>query len=605
MKKSNFKIDTTVNIMKTSSFNAPGTWKTAPPTTLPFFPSSLPDELLGSRCSRFHIQRGNQKTRETYFELFGSAPFQISNLFASRIHALASRLPGDTHSTARRLTHESTLIPLVTLLKTSGRGTGMRIADRKSIGEDGATKVCIDCINEDAHRYGTPYLHRSHNLPIATVCWKHETKLLNRCPACSCPIELPNDLVLAPWAGCVCGIQYSERRITQGDSASTVEIELAKFVHEVLNGIPEDFIAKRISSIIHDEAIAQGFRWGADKVARRKLLKALEDHYTPKLLSSIDPAYSKGRASQWLNFMGHHSQAHEVPIARILLLANFIFSDGISFLNALNSAKEPRAPSAAKIISASSNRDLLSQDKAEANALDIKIYKLVDRSSSQGLSFEQLWHRYSGEMKKLARHGGPAALQKLRLTIEVRSVISEKKASRRAAHPKDAEWAEQIRMTATRLYNDPGIPVRVTMSALVRKTQFRPETWPTASSFPLTRAQCEESQETRSHFYARRIMWAMSKHAGRTVPRSAITEYSGLEHHRANDVYHYLTSINVVVALPFISHLEAKGIYRDWSGPCPDKVYKKTGRHYVKTGKRVAYVAPTFPSTALPDEQAL
>ncbi len=584
--------------MDLSSFNSPGALEIDSPATLPFFPSSHPDELLGSRCSRYHIQRGNEKTRETYLELFGSAPFEISNLFASRIHSLASRLPGDAQSTARRLAHESTLIPLVTLLTTSGGGTGMRTADRRSIG---LAKVCIDCINEDAHCYDGPYLHRSHTLPITTVCWKHGTRLIHQCPACSCPIELPRDLVLSPWAGCVCGFRYSERRLTQGDPASPVEIELAKFVHEVLNGIPPNFIAKIIPGILHDAAVAHGFRWGGDRVARRKLLAALEDYYTPSFLSLTDLAYSIGWTSEWLNFLGTHAHTHEAPITRTLLLANFIFSDGISFLNALNSTKERSAPTNLKDTSASSNNNIQPQDKAVTNALDPKIYKLADLSASQRFSIEQLWHRHSIGTKKLARHGGAAALQKLRSTIEVCSVISEKK---EAAHPKDAEWAEQIRITAVRLYNDPGIPVRVTKSALVKKTGLLRSRWPSASKFPLTRATCEASQESMWHFYARRIMWAMSKHSGSTVALTVITRYSGLEYHRANDVCHYLASINIVASMPFVSHLEAKGIYRDWSGPCPDKVYKKVGREYVKTGARVAYVAPPFTCDAFPDDLA-
>lgn len=587
--------------MNLSPYNAPSALETDSPATLPFFPCSHPDELLSSRCSRFHIQRGNEKTRETYLELFGSLPFQISNLFSSRIHTLASRLPGDAHSTARRLAHESTMTPLVTLLTTSGSSAGMRTTDRRSIGEVGVTKVCIHCINEDSHSYGTPYLHRSHNLPITTVCWKHETKLIHQCPACSCPIELPRDLILSPWTGCVCGFRYSERSLTQGDPASSVEIELAKFVHEVLIGIPENFVTGRISGIIHDRAIARGFSWGVDKVARRKLITALEDYYTPKFLSSADLTYSKGRTNGWLNFMGHHGQTHEAPISRTLLIANFVFRNGVSFLNALNSTEERSTSTALKGISAPSNNNIRPQDRAETNALDQNIYNLADLSASKGLSIDQLWHRHSGKMKKLVRNGGSEALQKLRLTIEVCSEISEKRrANHRVAHPKDAEWAEQIRITAASIYNDPGIPVRVTMSALVKKTVFRPDAWPTASKFPLTRAKCEDSQESAWHFYARRILWAMSKHSGSTVARTVITESSGLEHHRANDVYHYLASINVVAAVPFIFHLEAKGIFRDWSGPCPDKVYKKAGRGYVKTGARVTYIAPPFSSDALP-----
>lgn len=89
-------------------------------------------------------------------------------------------------------------------------------------------------------------------------------------------------------------------------------------------------------------------------------------------------------------------------------------------------------------------------------------------------------------------------------------------------------------------------------------------------------------------------MWAMARYHGKAVARSLITEDAGLEHHRATDVYHYLVSSAIVPIAPFVKQLEAKGIARDWSGPCPEKVYRKAGRGYQKTGVITAYAPPDF-----------
>ena len=86
---------------------------------LPFFPISLPDESLASRVTRFHFERGNAKTRETYQELFGSSPFALSNLFLPRIEALAQRLPGNPHANVEKLIHEGTLLPIARLFTAS------------------------------------------------------------------------------------------------------------------------------------------------------------------------------------------------------------------------------------------------------------------------------------------------------------------------------------------------------------------------------------------------------------------------------------------------------------------------------------------------------
>ena len=134
--------------------------------------------------------------------------------------------------------------------------------------------------------------------------------------------------------------------------------------------------------------------------------------------------------------------------------------------------------------------------------------------------------------------------------------------------------------------------MRVTMAALVRGTKLSPSGWADAANFPAARAACEGAAESQWHFYARRAMWSMSRFYGKNVARTAITADTGLEHHRISDVCHYLISLNIVPVAPYVDQLRAKGIQRDWGGPCPDKVYRKAGRGYVRTGERAAYSPP-------------
>lgn len=561
---------------------------------LPFFPAARPDEPLGSRCTRYHIERGNEKTRETYRDLFGSSPFQISNLYIPRIEALAVRLPGDPQANVRRLVHESTLIPLVTLFTSSSISHGNSAYTRRSIGEVGVTKICVDCINEDSRAFESPHLHRSHLLSATTACWKHGSRLIDRCPVCSCPIELQRDLVLSPWNGCFCGFRFLEFPRRECHSALPVEVTLAKFVHSVLNGLPENLGAVGLAGILRDRAISLGYRWGNGKVDRRGLFAALEGHYTPAFLKTVDPACAKGKTNGWLQFLGQSEQCLEAPLTRNLLLANFLFDDGASFLDTVSRTMEERAAHVSVHVSPSRDQVFPSPDIEKCD-LAQQLAQLEALAGRESLSFEDLWRKRSGAMKRIIALGGKDAITKLRSAIETcQSQPTKKRSLVLAAHPKDSKWAENLKATASRLFDDGGKPIRVTISALVKHTEYRPATWPDAAQFPFARAACESAKESQWHFYARRILWSMSRRYGKSAARTAITEDSGLEHHRANDVFHYLSTLNIVPVAPFVNQLEAKGIARDWSGPCPEKVYRKAGRGYVKTGARTAYAAPSL-----------
>lgn len=563
---------------------------------LPFFPAARPDELLSSRVSRFHIERGNAKTRETYSELFGSSPFHISKLYSSRIDALAARLPGDHQENVKRFIYENTLIPIARLFTASTVGREENDDIGKSMGVVGETRVCLQCIEEDARDYGSAHLHRSHNIPVVSACWKHKTRLLNHCPICFCPIEVRNDLVLSPLSGCICGYRFeASDEISTSDSVSSKDVNLAKFAHGVLNKLPEGIVAEGVPYVLRNRAIELDFRYGKQSLDRRGLMAAIEEHYTHAFLSSVDVAYAKGKTAGWLDFLGLSNESLEGPFSRNLLLANFLFDDADAFLSKVKEVLEINITSTSSQVMPENDQRSSTSVTNDKDNLELLITRLAELAATQHLSIEELWRNHYGAMKRITRLGGKSAVDSLRSAIETNPNFSKKKkVARLVVHPKDLEWAEEINATACRLYNDPGMPIRVTMALLVKHTKCCPSYWPSAERFPLTRAACEASQESQCHFYARRIMWAMANYHGQDVTRAAIPEFSGLEYRRANDVYHFLDSIGIVPVAPFTDQLESKGISRTWVGPFPNKVYRQTGRGYIKTGVRVAYAVPDF-----------
>jgi len=563
---------------------------------LPFFPASLPDESLASRVTRFHIERGNATTRETYSELFGASPFAMSNLFMPRIEALAQRLPGDPHANVEKLIREGTLLPITRLFTASTATWASADYVRRSVGESGSTRICLQCIKEDISQFDTAYLHRSHQIPAVTACWKHGRILLDHCPECGCPIESPKDLALSPWQGCCCGYRFELAEQESSDCmASSTEKDIARFASLVLTHVPEGMVAENLPRVLRDRAIEMGFLWGKDKVNRRRLQSTMESHYSPALLARLDRAYAKAKTKQWFHFLGLTKVAVEGPLSRNLLLANYLFQDAEAFLAKL---AEIEAQGAGVALVVAPHRGMYApiQVNRTADGVGVLVERLASIAIADNLGISDLWRDHYGAMKRIAVAGSKAGVEALKKAIEQHGSKSAKKRGRSSVkvHPRDADWAEEIQKAASRLFGDSGRPTRVTFAALVRNAEFRPANWPDAIGFPLTRAACSALQESQWHFYARRVMWAMARHHGKAVARTVITEDAGLEHHRATDVYHYLVSSAVVPIAPFAKQLEAKGITRDWSGPCPEKAYRKAGRGYQKTSVRTTYSPPEF-----------
>src|SRR5213075_535792 len=78
------------------------------------------------------------------------------------------------------------------------------------VGDPAATRICVDCLIEDERDHGFPYLHRSHQIPGTTACWRHGRPLVDQCPACDRPYSMSKELILTAWNGCECGLLPDE-----------------------------------------------------------------------------------------------------------------------------------------------------------------------------------------------------------------------------------------------------------------------------------------------------------------------------------------------------------------------------------------------------------
>ena len=168
------------------------------PQQLDLFPRQLvlrwlPDETLFSLCSRYHRLSGEVRPNRTTQRLFGSNG-GIHADFASHLDEFVRRTErqlGDAES----ILEEHTIVPFFLALAGRGRAQyirrmamfGGRMSELKSrIGLLGGIsaapplKYCEICAADDRAAFGTPYWHRTHQLPSSLVCLKHSSWLLHQ-----------------------------------------------------------------------------------------------------------------------------------------------------------------------------------------------------------------------------------------------------------------------------------------------------------------------------------------------------------------------------------------------------------------------------------------
>lgn len=195
---------------------------------LPFFPASLPDETLLSRVIRYHLLSAESKDEVTFQALFGQTGDKVdfTELAPPCLAVLASLLPGDPLVQLGNILSENTLVPFVVPM--------VAFSVEELLGaEFGQSNACLICLDEDPALVGARYLHRCHQLPAVTACWKHGTKLIAICPDCAQSFRLPKRLLRAPVTPCSCG--WDGNRSTQAIQASRAEHEFAIHARDILD----------------------------------------------------------------------------------------------------------------------------------------------------------------------------------------------------------------------------------------------------------------------------------------------------------------------------------------------------------------------------------
>lgn len=568
--------------------------KMAQHATLPFFPAAFPDEAIISQVSRYHVLRGYQTMHVTYSELFQSAPFNLTYWVPPHLDKLANKLPGSPQEHHAAFIKEGTLLPL---FQTFGKvvHVGKEFISlpgdvpRRIVGESGTTHLCLSCVVEDTNHFGTPYIHRAHQIPGVTACWKHGTKTIERCPTCRCPLERPKSLIVSPWKACACGRNLEDQLDVQ-EQATQLEVDFARFAKGLLDAAVAVAPAHLVD--VYKRRILQlGFRRGNNRIDRAGLAAAITEHYDKEQLGKMDFAYRKGRLGGWLNILNANSVV-EVPLGRHLLIAHFLFREHGLFLNMvrLDGKREPARSRPLKV-----PPNFAEQPVPCAQKSDLLVSEQVDKltifATQYQYGLEELWVHSYGAMKQLVKldpDASKAILKRLsdKPSIKIQSsIVRERVISYDRQF--DQDWAEAIEVAAEKLYACSDKPVKVTMNRLLKMAVVK-RGWPCMSSFPLTRTTLEKYRESQWHFYARRIIWVLLSCPEKAGRESQLIDMAGLEHHRGTAIIRHFRQINFRQGLPtgaIISSLQKCGISTDWHGPDPDRDFYVTGRNYTRKNR--------------------
>ena len=158
---------------------------------LTYFPSPYPDEWWYSILCRYHVRSGHPKHATTISELYNGRPMVHGRLVpGGDCTAVLSNLPPGVLSIDDVLANH-TLLPYYTRFFQADKkrqvwdalraGHGSGITSVRTQTPDGTErlKFCPLCYRVDESKYGEPYWHSVHQIPLLPLCPIHKIQLVS------------------------------------------------------------------------------------------------------------------------------------------------------------------------------------------------------------------------------------------------------------------------------------------------------------------------------------------------------------------------------------------------------------------------------------------
>lgn len=157
---------------------------------LTYFPSPYPGEWWYSVLCRYHVRSGHSKHATTISELYGGRPMVHGRLVpGGDCAAILSNLPpgvlllNDVLANHTLLPYYTRFFPMdkkrqVWEALRAGRGSGITsVRTQMPDGTEGL-KYCPNCYLLDTQKYGEPFWHRVHQIPLLGYCPMHKIPLV-------------------------------------------------------------------------------------------------------------------------------------------------------------------------------------------------------------------------------------------------------------------------------------------------------------------------------------------------------------------------------------------------------------------------------------------
>jgi hypothetical protein len=151
----------------------------------------LPDELLFSLVSRYHVLSHNVLAAQTCRQLFGNPRQGCAHDFPSRIDCFVDRTGGSLGD-SEEVIRQHTILPFYLPFQSAaiaalalGALRGPTIGSLKfQLGlltsrfrAHHPLKACLECMRDDRLNFSVAYWHRVHQLPGAWICLTHHSPL--------------------------------------------------------------------------------------------------------------------------------------------------------------------------------------------------------------------------------------------------------------------------------------------------------------------------------------------------------------------------------------------------------------------------------------------
>ena len=318
----------------------------APEAALRIFPEPLPDESLFGLACRIHRRAATKSAKQTLAHLFGN-PFAIpAASLPSHIGYFSRQIPPRTGGKPEEwVLRALTLFPYFNAFLTERQSialsAGMISDDGRAIkgtigilaGRIGAAepiRFCRPCVADNFRVHGTPYWHRSHQLPRVAFCHVHGTRL-DELPGPSGgqsrhKLFLPSLRHIELSGTCTADpCEFSAREIA-------LAVSFSRWSHELLTYSDLQWSPTAIQSIYRARLIELGLAHANGRTRQKELLKAVLGMHEGLGYIGLPRLCQQGPDGllPWLGKLVRKPRGVHHPVLHLLLLMT-LFSDWRQF----------------------------------------------------------------------------------------------------------------------------------------------------------------------------------------------------------------------------------------------------------------------------------